>query len=95
MKTPYTGFRRSGIFAALAAMAVLGSNDLQAQATIASNTLTGTQFLGSNNNFDVIFRANNIERARILASNGFLGIGTTAPQARLDVANSIRFFGTG
>lgn len=95
MKTPYTGFRRSGMFAALAAMAVLGSNDLQAQATIASNTLTGTQFLGSNNNFDVIFRANNIERARILASNGFLGIGTTAPQARLDVANSIRFFGTG
>lgn len=94
MKVPYTTLRRTAVFAAFAAMTAFGSK-LNAQATQATNILNGTQFLGSSNNFDLIFRTNNIERARILASNGFIGIGTTTPAARLDVANSFQVFGTG
>jgi hypothetical protein len=43
------------------------------QATIGSNTLTGTQtapaqYLGSSSNHDVIFKANNTERMRLQSS---------------------------
>jgi len=55
------------------------------QSTIQGNTLSGSapnpnQFLGSDNNFDVVFKANDTTRMRILQSNGYVGIGTTIPR---------------
>jgi len=61
-----------------------------AQATSASNTLTGTQYLGSSNNFPVLFKANNTEYAR-LATNGYVGIGTNNPLQKLHVNNGAIF----
>lgn len=59
------------------------------QATIASNIITaGTHFLGSSNNAYVDFRANNSIAMR-LTTAGFLGIGTTAPDAKLHVHQGI------
>ncbi|MCW5907636.1 MAG: tail fiber domain-containing protein [Chitinophagales bacterium] len=67
-------------------------DQLHAQSTILGNALSGTapqpsEFLGSNNNYDVEFRANNTPQMRILQSNGFVGIGNsfTNPSYRLDV----------
>lgn len=61
-----------------------------AQSTTASNTLTGTaptpsQYLGSSNNFDAVFKTNNVERMRIMAANGKVGIGTSTPSEKLVV----------
>ncbi len=45
------------------------------QSTAATNALSGSEFVGSSNNADVVFKSNNIERMRIKA-NGALDIGT-------------------
>lgn len=50
------------------------------------NTLTSLKNLGTINNFDIAFMTNNLERMRI-STNGFLGIGTNIPTARLHVVN--------
>ncbi len=59
-----------------------------AQSTTASNTLTGVEYLGSANGFDVPFKSSGFERMRLL-SNGNFGIGTTAPTEALQVDNGI------
>ena len=49
-----------------------------------SGTNPGAQFIGTTDNQPFVFRTNNIERMR-LDSLGSLGLGTSAPAARLDV----------
>ncbi len=67
-------------------------NELFAQSSITGTILSGgtppnpTEFLGSSNGYDVVFRANNTERIRILQSNGNVGIGMTNPAFRVDVS---------
>ena len=70
-------------------------NSAFGQATVASNTLTGTapnpnEYLGSSNGYHVIFKAANTERMRIDQSNGRVGIGVTAPNELLEVGGNIR-----
>jgi hypothetical protein len=56
-------------------------------------TLTGnggtspsTNFLGTTDSVDVVFRTNNNEKIRLMA-NGYLGIGTSTPSVKLEVSN--------
>ena len=80
---------------ATASVALLVStSDLNAQSTILGNSLTGTppnpsQFIGSSNAFDLIFKTNGIERMRALSSNGFVGIGTAAPAQKLHLQDGV------
>jgi hypothetical protein len=63
---------------------------------LSGNTLTGVEWFGSANAFDVVFKANSVEAMRI-ASTGQLGIGT-APTGRLvaigDATNVGNFAGS-
>jgi hypothetical protein len=54
-----------------------------------NSNITAAQFLGTTNANDVIFKTNNIERARILA-NGNTGIGIINPAVPLEVNNRAR-----
>ena len=58
---------------------------------LAGNALTGTEhspteFFGSTNNFDVVFKENNSEIFRLYDGN--VGIGTSSPPAKLSVTSS-------
>ncbi|MCW3071023.1 MAG: type sorting protein [Bacteroidetes bacterium] len=68
----------------LASSAFLFAQQSFSQSTIASNTLTGVEFLGSANAMPVIFKASGTEYMR-MQSTGRIGIGATAPQAALHV----------
>lgn len=47
-------------------------------------------FLGTTDNADLVFKTNNVERMRILGSNGNIGIGTSTPQANVHVLGSVQ-----
>jgi hypothetical protein len=49
--------------------------------------------VGTLNGGDLILGSNNAERARILSSNGYFGIGTSSPSYLLDVNGTGRFSG--
>jgi hypothetical protein len=53
-----------------------------------AGTNAGTNFLGTTDAADLVFRTNNTERIRTLGSNGKVGIGTSAPTMRLDVTDA-------
>ena len=52
-------------------------------------TTAGTNFLGTTDLKDLVFKTNNTEWMRIL-SNGNMGIGTTSPGAKLEVQGQIK-----
>ncbi|MDH6254140.1 hypothetical protein M2347_003867 [Chryseobacterium sp. H1D6B] len=52
-----------------------------------SGTLPNTNFLGTADNQDMVFRTNNTEKARI-AANGNVGIGTLVPTTNLNIVNA-------
>lgn len=50
-----------------------------------AGTTAGTNFLGTTDAQDVVFKTNNVENLRILTANGNVGVGTNAPSERLVV----------
>jgi hypothetical protein len=52
-----------------------------------SGTLAGTNFIGTTDAQDLVIRTNNMERLRI-TSSGSIGIGMSAPNAKLDIQNN-------
>ncbi|MBC7411505.1 MAG: tail fiber protein, partial [Bacteroidia bacterium] len=59
-----------------------------------NSNATAVSFLGTTNAFDLVFKTANIEIIRILNTNGFVGIGTAAPTAPLQLGNGL-YFGEG
>jgi hypothetical protein len=57
-----------------------------------SGTIASTNFLGTIDNVDLVFRTNNTEKMRVL-SGGNVGIGTATPAYRLDLATGTFGFG--
>ncbi len=55
--------------------------------SLSGNTVTASDYLGTNNSADLIFKTNNLERMRI-TSGGNIGIGTNAPAAKLHVVGT-------
>ena len=53
-----------------------------------SGTSSATNFIGTTDAQDLVFRTNNTEKMRVL-SNGNVGIGTTAPVTKLHVYSSV------
>lgn len=51
-----------------------------------NSNITALNFLGTTNASDVVFKTNNVESGRFLASNGYLGLGTSVPGTRLEVS---------
>ncbi|MBI1926135.1 hypothetical protein HYR99_18020 [Candidatus Poribacteria bacterium] len=56
------------------------------------NAIQSGHFLGTTNNLDLVFKTNKVEALRITAA-GNVGIGTTSPLERLDVAGTIQMTG--
>ncbi|MCX6188174.1 MAG: hypothetical protein NTW54_00955 [Bacteroidetes bacterium] len=50
-----------------------------------SSSNSFTNFVGTKDDRDLVFKTNNIERLRIDSATGDIGIGTTTPQARLHI----------
>jgi hypothetical protein len=61
---------------------------------LAGNAASTTDWLGTSNNQPLVIKTNNTERMRVLSTgNGNVGIGTTNPAERLEVAGNIQVAG--
>ncbi len=61
--------------------------------SLTGNAASGSNFLGTTNSLDFNLRTNNIERLRVLGSNGYVGIGTIDPVAPFHVSGGNTFNG--
>lgn len=57
-----------------------------------SGTIAGTNFQGTIDSVDAVYKTNNIERMRILANGGKVGIGTSSPSAKLHIKSNDTLF---
>lgn len=57
-----------------------------------SGTTAGTNFQGTIDSVDAVYKTNNIERMRIIANGGNVGIGTPTPNAKLHIKTSDTLF---
>lgn len=64
---------------------VSGQNTSPYWSLAGNNNATATSKLGTTNAINLSVYTKNLERMRILSANGYVGIGTTAPAARLHV----------
>ena len=64
---------------------VSGQNTSPYWSLAGNNNATATSKLGTTNAINLSVYTNNLERMRILSANGYVGIGVTAPAARLHV----------
>lgn len=94
--------RKQLFFSLLVILTVL--NSVKAQWSLTGNTGTtpGTNYIGTNDNKDIVFKTNSTtERLRVTASTGYIGINITTPLATLHVngnqqiGNSISKIGVG
>lgn len=72
---------------------------LTGTAITTGGTAAGQQFLGTSNQQDLVLAANGDEAVRIVGAagpnQGFIGIGTTTPQAPVDIAGHLLLSNTG
>lgn len=57
-----------------------------------AGTVAGTNYLGTNDAQDLVIITNNIENIRVLNTNGNVGIGTSTPQAALQINSTNQGF---
>jgi len=73
----------------------LALRDSTANLELELSTYNGVGYLGTKTNHDLtLFVNNSMGELTIASSNGFVGIGTTSPTKRLDVAGDIKLTGT-
>src|SRR5574337_296435 len=53
-----------------------------------SGTIAGTNYIGTNDAVDLVFKTNNTENMRIKQSTGYVGINSNNPLARFEVIGS-------
>ncbi|MCC6689936.1 MAG: hypothetical protein IT235_00240 [Bacteroidia bacterium] len=72
---------------------LLGSTVFAQQWSTSGNVLSNGDFLGSTNNFPLIFKTNGGARLYI-TETGYVGIGTSTPAQMLDVSGNVNVNGT-
>ncbi len=60
-----------------------------------SGTSPATNYLGTSDNNNLIFRTNALERGRILGTSGEWQFGSTANYVKIDTSGNLRFNGKG
>ncbi|HRH49124.1 MAG TPA: tail fiber domain-containing protein [Panacibacter sp.] len=95
MKTKITSGKK---FIAIAALLIFSGGQLMAQSwstTGNAGIAAGTNYLGTSDPNDLVFRSNAIERGRLLGATGEWRFGGTTNYVSIDGAGRLRFNGTG